>query len=73
VLSAVANSEPEAMRELSSRFSAPVFPGESLRVDIWTNADEAVFRCTAVEREKVVLDRGRVVFSNCGTNRGDSV
>ena len=72
VLSAVANSAPEAMRELSSRFSAPVFPGESLRVDIWTNADEAVFRCTAVEREKVVLDRGRAVFANRGTNRGNT-
>jgi len=62
VLAAMAHSDASALRELSCRFSAPVFPGESLRTDIWTGVDEVLFRCTVVERDKLVLDRGRAIF-----------
>ncbi len=51
-----------AVKELSCRFSSPVFPGETLRTDIWNTGSEVVFRCTVTERDKVVLDRGRAVF-----------
>ncbi len=52
-----------ALRDLRCRFSAPLFPGETVRTDIWNLDDAFVFRCTAVERDKLVLDRGRAVFA----------
>ncbi|MCP1472340.1 acyl dehydratase [Sphingobium sp. OAS761] len=62
LLAALRDADAESLRELSCRFSAPVFPGETLRTDIWIEPTATLFRCTAVERDKVVLDRGRAVF-----------
>jgi len=62
LLAGSGNRAAASLRELSCRFSAPVFPGETLRTDIWITANEAAFRCTATERDKVVLDRGRALF-----------
>ncbi len=63
LLSACADGQASALREISCRFSAPVFPGETLRTDVWDEAGAVLFRCTAVERNQVVLDRGRAVIS----------
>ncbi|WP_405807191.1 MaoC/PaaZ C-terminal domain-containing protein [Streptomyces sp. NBC_01187] len=41
------------------RFTAPVFPGETLRTESWTDGDVVSFRTTAIERGAVVLDAGR--------------
>jgi len=57
------NHGANQLHELACRFSAPVFPGETLRTDMWVDAGETLFRCTAVERDKIVLDRGRAVFN----------
>jgi len=62
LLAGTGNRAASTLRELSCRFSAPVFPGETLRTDIWVAGNEAAFRCTAIERDKVVLDRGRALF-----------
>lgn len=51
-----------ALHELTCRFTAPFFPGETLRTEIWQEGDEALFRCSAVDRGVLVLDRGRAVF-----------
>ena len=61
-LLAGADRQAAAVKELSCRFSSPVFPGETLRTDMWHTGSETVFRCTVIERDKVVLDRGRAVF-----------
>ena len=62
LLAGLGGGDASALQELSCRFSAPVFPGETLQTDIWSDGGQTVFRCTAVERDKVVLDRGRAVF-----------
>jgi acyl dehydratase len=62
LLAGLGGGDAGALQELSCRFSAPVFPGETLRTDIWSDGGQTAFRCTAVERDKVVLDRGRAVF-----------
>jgi acyl dehydratase len=62
LLAGLGGAEAAALKELSCRFSAPVYPGETLRTDIWSDSGQTAFRCTAVERDKVVLDRGRAVF-----------
>jgi acyl dehydratase len=41
------------------RFSAPVYPGETLRTEMWRQGNAVSFRCTTVERGKVVLNNGR--------------
>lgn len=44
-----------SLRSLSLRFSGPVFPGETLKVEIWRDGS---FRARAAEREAVVIDNG---------------
>jgi acyl dehydratase len=60
---ALLSTRPEkSLREISCRFTAPVFPGESLRTDIWEQEGITLFRCTVLERNQVVLNNGRSVF-----------
>jgi acyl dehydratase len=53
----------KSLREISCRFTAAVFPGESLRTDIWDEGGTTLFRCTVLERNQVVLNNGRAVFA----------
>lgn len=50
--------EPARLRELGARFSAPFFPGETLRADIWREGEAVQYRCVAVERNVVVISNG---------------
>ena len=44
---------------MDARFSSPVFPGETIRVDIWDLGDgKANFRASATARDRVVIDNG---------------
>lgn len=43
---------------LSCRFTAPVFPGDALRLQIWREGPSAMFRVLAPARDRVVLDNG---------------
>lgn len=52
-----------ALRELGCRFTAPFFPGETLRTEIWQEGEAVLFRCTSAERGTLVLDRGRAIFA----------
>lgn len=46
------------LAEMRARFTAPLYPGETLRCEFWEEAGQIRFRGTAVERDVVVLDRG---------------
>jgi acyl dehydratase len=46
------------LREIGCRFSAPVYPGETLRVEMWQRGEQVQFRTKAVERDIVVLSHG---------------
>jgi acyl dehydratase len=50
--------EPERLSGLSVRFSAPVYPGETIRTEMWRRGDTIVFRSRALERDVVVLNNG---------------
>jgi acyl dehydratase len=51
--------DPARLRRMDVRFSAPVFPGETIRTEIWQeSAGRAGFRCRVVERDVVVINNG---------------
>lgn len=45
------------------RFSSPVFPGETIRTEIWHEEGGAAFRARVVERDKVVVSNGLFRFA----------
>ncbi len=63
ILEARAPGRPEALKSMFLRFSKPVFPGETIATEIFGAGDEIRFRCRAVERDVVVLDRGRAMLT----------
>jgi acyl dehydratase len=54
--------DPTRVRSVSLRFSKPVFPGETVRVEYFKGSAGLRFRAWAVERNVVVLDRGSAVI-----------
>jgi acyl dehydratase len=50
--------DPSRVLEMRARFSAPVYPGETLRTEIWRTDEGCSFRCRALGRDVVVLDNG---------------
>ena len=51
--------DPERLKSLRVRFTAPVYPGETLRTEIWRDGALISFRARALERDVVVLSNGR--------------
>jgi len=53
------DSDPSAVRALSGRFSAPVFPGEQLRIEIWREGGGRFsYRTSVPARGVVVVNNG---------------
>ncbi len=59
LLKTLCDYDPRGLREIDLRFSSPVYPGETIRTEIWP--DEGAFRARVVERDVVVVNNGRVV------------
>ncbi len=51
--------DPARFKGLDLRFSAPVYPGETIRTEIWRDDNVVSFRARVVERDIVVLNNGR--------------
>lgn len=59
LVKACCGGEPAAVRGMGGRFSAPVFPGETVRVDIWrAGPGRAAFQARVAARDVVVMDNG---------------
>ena len=63
LLATACGGDPARFRELHVRFSAPVYPGETIRVELWEHGAEWRLRARVVERDAVVLNNGRAVVS----------
>lgn len=50
--------QPHRLTGLSTRFTAPVLPGDTLRTQMWPRGSTIAFRSMVVERNVVVLDGG---------------
>lgn len=67
LLRELCESDPVRFRRYDARFTAPVYPGEVLRTDIWsTGAGEAAFRVVVPARGVVALDNGFFSFQASG-------
>jgi acyl dehydratase len=63
ILAALCDNVPERLKRLDARFSNPIFPGETVRTEIWReSAGRAAFRATAYPRGQIVLNNGCVMF-----------
>lgn len=63
ILKACCGGAPTRLLELQVRFSAPVFPGETIRTEIWRDGAALSFRARVVERDIVVLNNGRATLA----------
>jgi acyl dehydratase len=54
--------DPDRMTEIFARFSRPVFPGDTIRLELIEDRDSWRFRARVVERDEIVLDRGLARF-----------
>lgn len=63
LVKALCGGTPTALRAMGGRFSAPVFPGETLRIDLWRDAPgRASFRASVPARGAVVMNHGFAEF-----------
>ncbi|MHA1564745.1 MAG: MaoC/PaaZ C-terminal domain-containing protein [Alphaproteobacteria bacterium] len=51
--------EPHGLRSMEARFSAPIYPGETIRTEMWCDGSIVSFRASSLEREVLVLNNGR--------------
>jgi acyl dehydratase len=63
VLKTFCDYDPALLRGLQVRFSAPVYPGETIRFEFWRDGAEVAFRARVADRNAVVLDHGRAELS----------
>ena len=63
ILKTLCDCDPTRLRTLSVRFSAPVYPGETIRTEIWRERERIAFRARVLERDVVVLDRGSATLA----------
>lgn len=56
------DSDPARLKSLFARFSSPVYPGETLRIEVHRGAGELRFRVLAPQRGRVVLDHGHALI-----------
>lgn len=63
ILKTICDYEAGRLAGLDVRFSAPVYPGETVRFDIWREGDEARFRASIPARQVVVLNNGAARFA----------
>ncbi|PHK94247.1 3-alpha,7-alpha,12-alpha-trihydroxy-5-beta-cholest-24-enoyl-CoA hydratase [Pseudoroseomonas rhizosphaerae] len=60
ILRELCDYRAEALKGLSLRFSSPVYPGETIRAEIWRSG---AFRARVVERDVVVVNNGAAVLA----------
>jgi len=58
ILKTICDYDASGLTGLDVRFSAPVYPGETVRFEIWQDGTEVRFRALVPERDVVVLNNG---------------
>ena len=63
MLKAYAGYDPARIRTHDARFTAPVWPGETIAVELWRDAGVVSFQARAKERDVLVVRNGRTILS----------
>ena len=58
LIKACCGGNPARLQSMQVRFSAPVFPGETIRTEMWPDGSRISFRARVVERDVMVLGNG---------------
>lgn len=59
ILKTLCGYDPAKLTAIAGRFSAPVFPGETIRTEMWRDGNVVSFRARVAERDVVALNNGR--------------
>jgi acyl dehydratase len=58
ILRECADYRPERLKSIEARFSRPVFPGDTIRTEMWREGEHISFQCRVVSRNDIVLSNG---------------
>jgi acyl dehydratase len=58
ILKSICGYDPSSLKAMAARFSAPVFPGETIRTELWRDGTIVSFRACVIERDVVALNNG---------------
>ena len=58
ILRVCAEYRPERLQSIEARFSRPVFPGDTIRTEMWREGECVSFQCRVVSGNDVVLSNG---------------
>ena len=59
ILKSLCGYDPARLMAIAGRFSAPVFPGETIRTEMWRDGTVVSFRARVMERDVIALNNGR--------------
>jgi acyl dehydratase len=62
VLQAITGYDPDQILSHQARFSAPVFPGDTITVDLWKDGQVISFEARVKERNATVIKNGKTVL-----------
>ncbi|MNP80782.1 hypothetical protein D3C76_1789750 [compost metagenome] len=58
-MQAVCAFDGRQIGSIFGRFTAPAYPGETFRTEIWVDGPVISFRVRSIERDVVVINNGR--------------
>jgi acyl dehydratase len=64
ILKTMCGYDPARLKAIAGRFSSPVYPGETIRTEMWRDDGVVSFRARVVERDIVALNNGRAEITN---------
>jgi acyl dehydratase len=59
ILKTCCGYDPARLKAIAGRFSAPVFPGETIRTEMWRDGPVVSFRVRVLDRDVVAISHGR--------------
>jgi acyl dehydratase len=64
LLKSLCGYDPARLKTIAGRFSAPVFPGETIRTEMWRDGPIVSFCSRVVERDVIALNNGRAELND---------
>ncbi len=65
-------SDPVALTGIEGRFSAPLYPGEAIRLELWDGDGQVAFRARAEADGRVVMDNGLAAIDGGRKGTGET-